>query len=110
MFSSDRGGLWWKDLARRCLKKKNRTVPAENNAKIKIENQQNWTKNYFSPLYPTYMDAPPPDNASLDPPVATNMRGEEEGASGDHDGGEDDGDESGKLLYNVLKKKKYQNK
>ena len=29
------------------------------------------------------MDAPPPDNASLDPLVATNMQGEEEGASGD---------------------------
>ena len=49
------------------------------------------------------MDAPTPDNASLDPPVATDMRGEEGGASGDHDEGADDGDESGKLLYNVTK-------
>ena len=55
------------------------------------------------------MDAPTPDNASLDPPVTTNMRGEEEGASGDHDEGADDGVESDKLLYNVPKKK-YQNK
>jgi len=51
------------------------------------------------------MDAPPPDNASLDPPVATDMRGEEEGASADHDVGADDGDEIGPLLYNLRKKK-----
>ena len=29
------------------------------------------------------MDAPPPDNASLDPPVATDMRVEEDEASAD---------------------------
>ena len=48
------------------------------------------------------MDAASPDNASLDPSVTTDTRGEEEGASGDHDEGAD-GDESGKLLYNVTK-------
>ena len=38
-----------------------------------------------SPLYLTYMDTPPPNNASLDPPVATDMRGEDERASVGHD-------------------------
>ena len=41
------------------------------------------------------MDAPPPDNASLDPPIATDMRVEEDEASAD---GEDDGEDA-KLLY-----------
>jgi len=49
------------------------------------------------------MDAVPRDISSLEAGVATDMRGEEEGASGDHDEGADDGDESGKLLYNVTK-------
>ena len=51
------------------------------------------------------MDAPPPDKASMDPSVATDMQGEEEGASADHDVGADDGDEIDPLLYNVPKKK-----
>jgi len=49
------------------------------------------------------MEAPPPDNASMDPPVATDMQGEEEGASADHDVDADDGDDLGALLYNVTK-------
>ena len=36
LFFSDMEGLWWKELARKCFKKKIRKVPAENNAKIKI--------------------------------------------------------------------------
>ena len=34
--------------------------------------------NCYSPLYPTYMDAPPPNNALLDPPLANDMKGEED--------------------------------
>ena len=49
------------------------------------------------------MDAISRDISSLEAGVATDMRGKEEGASGDHDEGADDGEESGKLLYNVTK-------
>ena len=49
------------------------------------------------------MDAVSRDISSLEAGVATDMRVEEEGASGNHDEGADDGDESDKLLYSVTK-------
>ena len=49
------------------------------------------------------MDAVPRDISSLEAGVATDMQGEEEGASADYDEGADDGDEIGLLLYNITK-------
>ena len=49
------------------------------------------------------MDAASRDISSSEAGVATDMQGEEEGASADHDEGADDGNESGQLLYNVPK-------
>ena len=49
------------------------------------------------------MDAALCDISSLEVGVATDMRGEEEGASADHDEGANDGNKSGQLLCNVLK-------
>ena len=51
------------------------------------------------------MDAVSRDISSLEAGVATDIQGEEEGASADHDEGADDGNESCQLLYNVPKKK-----
>ena len=48
------------------------------------------------------MDVASPDKAFMDPSVAINVLGEEEGASADYDKGASDGNES-KLLYNVPK-------
>ena len=47
------------------------------------------------------MDAPPPDNASMDPPVATDMRVEEDDASADS---EDDGEDAKLLSINRTKR------
>ena len=51
------------------------------------------------------MDTTTTDNSPVEEVDDRDDRGKEEGASGDHDEGADDGDESGKLLYNVPKKK-----
>ena len=50
------------------------------------------------------METPPPDKASMDPSVATDVRVEEDEASAD---GEDDG-EGSKLLYINREKKRHQ--
>ena len=49
------------------------------------------------------MDTTTTDNSPVEEVDDRDDRGKEEGASGDHDEGADDGDESGKLLYNVNK-------
>ena len=50
------------------------------------------------------MDAATTDNSPMEEGDDKDARGEEEGASGGHSEGTNDGAESGKLMYNVPKK------
>ena len=74
--------------------------------KSKSEITTNLDKKLYFSIPRVDMETPPPDNDSLDPSVATNMQGEEEGASADVNVN-NSAEESNKLHFPRNKKSTY---